>query len=192
MRGEKIRDNARHQRIDIVEAGNLKIKDFYAGFFHGTSRAYLNDDPYPGTLDVTEFSAVSWNGENPGVHLYSIAEKNGNVCFTSGIDIPVGDCIANSSSSTESSSSSSEGTAIALTRTVKNSVELYGTTLAVNSNVSGEKLVRLYDFSGREIFHRRFDGDMATFDVKNYSGKMLFVRLSGGGRVLLSRRIVVR
>lgn len=81
MRGEKIRDNARHQRIDIVEAGNLKIKDFSAGFFHGTSRAYLNDDPYPGTLDVTEFSAVSWNGEDQGVHLYNIAEKKWKCLF---------------------------------------------------------------------------------------------------------------
>lgn len=211
-RMDSLNDNPSHQRIDVVEAGNLKIDDYSAGFFHGTSRTYLNDDPYPGTANIKEFSAVSWAGENQGVHLYNITEKNGNVCFASQSEIPVGDCIASSSSSgtvsssslessssgigssssTESSSSSSEGTAIALTQSVKNSMELYGMALAVNSNVPGEKLVRLYDLSGREVFRRRFDGAKAIFDVKNYSGKMLVVRLSKGDRVLMHKRIVVR
>lgn len=211
-RMDSLNDNPRHQRIDVVEAGNLKIDDYSAGFFHETSRTYLNDDPYPGTANIKEFSAVSWAGENQGVHLYNITEKNGNVCFASQSEIPVGDCIASSSSSgmvsssskessssgigssssTESSSSSSEGTAIALTQSVKNSIDLYGTTLAVSSNVFGKKLAHLYDLSGREVFHRRFDGAMTTFDVKKYSGKMLVVRLSEGGRLLMHRRIVVR
>ncbi len=211
-RMDSLNDNARHQRIDVVEAGNLKIDDYSAGFFHGTSRAHLNDDPYPGTANIKEFSAVSWTGENLGVNLYQITERNGNICFTSGSDIPVGNCIASSSSSNvgssssvassssemsssssmESFSSSSEGTAIALTQSVKNSMELYGTTLMVRSNFTGEKIIRLYDLSGKEILRRRFDGSMIAFDMKDYSGKMLVVRLSEGGRVLMLRRIVVR
>lgn len=209
-RMDSLNDNPRHQRIDVVEAGNLKIDDYSAGFFHETSRTYLNDDPYPGTANIKEFSAVSWAGENQGVHLYNITEKNGNVCFASQSEIPVGDCIASSSSAGSSSSSmessssekgssssmegfsSSEETAIVLAQPVKTSIDLYGTTLAVSSNVFGKKLVRLYDLSGREVFHRRFDGAMTTFDVKKYSGKMLVVRLSEGGRLLMHRRIVVR
>ncbi len=208
---DRLNDTSGHQRIDVVEAGNVKVTSASNGYYNGISKSWFDDDPYPGSQNVTSFSAVSWNGVKQGVDLYHITEKNGNICFTSGSDIPVGDCIAsssssavNSSSSMESSSSaesssssmegssSSEGTAIALTRSVKNSIELYGTTLAVSSNVFGKKLVRLYDLSGKEIYRRRFDGSTMALDVKDYSGKMLVVRLSEGERVLMLRRIVVR
>lgn len=207
---DSLNDNPSHQRIDVVEAGDLKVDSYSAGFFHDISREYLNDDPYPGTQGIKEFSAVSWTGANLGVNLYQITERGGNICFASGSDIPVGDCIASSSSAGSSSSSmessssekgssssmegfsSSEETAIVLAQPVKTSIDLYGTTLAVSSNVFGKKLVRLYDLSGREVFHRRFDGAMTTFDVKKYSGKMLVVRLSEGGRLLMHRQIAVR
>ncbi len=209
---DALNDDPGHQRIDVVEAGNLKVNNYNAGAFHGTSRAHLNDDPYPGTANVKEFSAISWAGESLGVSLYQITERNGNICFASGRDIPVGDCIAsssssatissssaessssagNSSSSMEGASSSSESTAIALTRSVKNSIELYGKTLAVSSDISGEKIVSLYDLSGKEILRRRFDGAMTALDMKDYSGKMLVVRLSEGKRILGFKRIVVR
>lgn len=206
---DSLNDNPSHQRIDVVEAGDLKVDSYSAGFYD-ISREYLNDDPYPGTQGIKEFSAVSWTGANLGVNLYQITERGGNICFASGSDIPVGDCIASSSSAGSSSSSmessssekgssssmegfsSSEETAIVLAQPVKTSIDLYGTTLAVSSNVFGKKLVRLYDLSGREVFHRRFDGAMTTFDVKKYSGKMLVVRLSEGGRLLMHRQIAVR
>lgn len=210
-RQDRLNDTSSHQHIDVVEAGNVKVTSASNGYYDGTSKSWFDDDPYPGSQNVTTFSPVSWNGARLGVDLYHITEKNGNICFTSGSDIPVGDCIASSSSSAESSSSSmessssaesssssmensssSEGTAIALTRSVKNSIELYGTTLAVSSNVFGKKLVRLYDLSGKEIFRRRFDGSTMALEVKDYSGKMLVVRLSEGERVLMLRRIVVR
>lgn len=103
---DALNDVPAHQRIDVVEAGNLKV----TGYSNGFSFANLADDPFPGSQNVTHFSAFkSWAGVDLGVQLYSITENEGNVCFATQSGVSVGNCQKSSSSSSASSSSSQMG-----------------------------------------------------------------------------------
>lgn len=201
-KADALNDVSGHQRIDVVEAGNIKVPSFSKGNYYGSSVKWLDDDPYPGSQNVTSFSAVSWAGASLGVNLYNITEKNGNICFTSNSALSIGDCVPESSSSSSEwsgsssssayeSSSSSEATAIAMPETVRNSVEFYGRTLSVKSNLPGRKTLAVYDLSGRMLFRRDFDGAETVLDLRKASGNVLVVKLSAHGRVQSLKRIAV-
>lgn len=190
---DRLNDVSSHQRIDIVEAGNVKVPSVNNGYYAGTSKSWFDDDPYPGSQNVTSFFPVSWNGDRLGVDLYHITEKNGNICFTSDSSLSVGDCVPSSSSSSSSSvsSSSAEPVAIVSSGVVASAIDFHGHTLSVISSVPGRKSVSIHDLSGREIFRCAFDSESLTLDLRKFSGKMLVVRLSENGQVLKLRRIVV-
>ena len=79
-------DEEDHQRVDIVEAGNLAVTSYYDGF----EKKHLIDDPYPGSQNVTFFDRFqSWNGDDLGIVLYKIAEIDHNIYFTTkkGVEI---------------------------------------------------------------------------------------------------------
>ena len=87
--GDQLNDYEEHQRIDVVEAGNIKTVTYYQGF----ESQYLKDDPYPGSQNVTSFSGFqSWAGTDLGIQLYSITEKDNNIYFTtqSGVSVDTG------------------------------------------------------------------------------------------------------
>ena len=211
---DALNDVAAHQRVDVVEAGNLKINTYRDGFFHSFSRSYLNDDPYPGSQNVTAFSFTAWNGKALGVNLYGIREEDGKICFATREGVAVNECtvevssssfaesssssFVSSSSSAESSSSQGESlssssvpAAIANVQNFKNSIELYGTVLSVRTGISGRKTVRVYDLSGKEILRQSFDGFSASLDLRKFSGKMLVVKISARGRAPELKRVVV-
>lgn len=100
---DSLNDVESHQRIDVVEAGNLKVTDYYDGF----NTTHLVDDVFPGSQNVTSYTSLnSWAGTNLGVGLYNILEENGKVCFATQSGIEVNTCEVSSSSSSASSSSS--------------------------------------------------------------------------------------
>lgn len=100
---DALNDDPAHQRIDVVEAGNLKV----TGYSNGFSFTNLADDPFPGSQNVTHFSAFkSWANVDLGVQLYSITENGGNVCFATQSGISVGNCQMSSSSSSSLTGSS--------------------------------------------------------------------------------------
>lgn len=100
--GNALNDDATHQRIDVVEAGNLRV----TGYSDGFKSTHLIDDPFPGSQNVTSFTGFnSWAGASLGVSLYNITESGENVCFATSNGVSVGNCTASSSSSSASSSS---------------------------------------------------------------------------------------
>ena len=106
---DAMNDDKAHQRIDVVEAGNLRVTSYDDGFVNSWSGGgNLKDDPYPGSQKVVEYGPfVSWGGSAKEIHLYSITEKGENVCFAMQQGVQVTDCefVRSSSSSEESSSS---------------------------------------------------------------------------------------
>ncbi len=106
---DAMNDDKAHQRIDVVEAGNLRVTSYDDGFVNSWSGGgNLKDDPYPGSQKVVEYGPfVSWGGTAKEIHLYSITEKGENVCFATQQGVQVTDCefVRSSSSSEESSSS---------------------------------------------------------------------------------------
>lgn len=76
---DSMNDHELHQRIDVVEAGNLAVTSYYDGF----SSEHLIDDPFPGSQNVTTFTNFkSWAGVDQGIKLYNITEKDGVIYFT--------------------------------------------------------------------------------------------------------------
>ena len=69
----------------------------------------MKDDPFPGSQEITEYGPfVSWSNTTKDIKLYSITEKNDNVCFATRNGVQVTDCeMVQSSSSSEPESSSS-------------------------------------------------------------------------------------
>lgn len=114
-RSDALNDVAGHQRVDVVEAGNLKINSYSDGFYYSTAKANLMDDPFPGSQNVTAFSFTAWDGNSLGVNLYNIREESdGIVCFATREGISITACpdessLTSSSSGAESSSSSVAG-----------------------------------------------------------------------------------
>lgn len=106
---DAMNDDKAHQRIDVVEAGNLRVTSYDDGFVNSWSGGgNLKDDPYPGSQNVTEYGPfTSWKGSSKDVKLYGITIKNENVCFATQQGVQVTDCefVRSSSSSEESSSS---------------------------------------------------------------------------------------
>ena len=110
---DAMNDDKAHQRVDVVEAGNLRVTSYDDGFMRssyyggGARSPNLEDDPFPGSQNVTEYGPfTSWKGSSKDIKLYEITVKNGNVCFATKQGVQVTDCeFVQSSSSVESSSS---------------------------------------------------------------------------------------
>ena len=104
-----LNDDPAHQRVDVVEAGNKRVTEYYDGF-GSYGGGNLVDDPFPGSQNVTQLSPLkSWSGTQLLSGIFNITEKNSNVCFSTNQSVSVGGCeIAASSSSVAEISSSSE------------------------------------------------------------------------------------
>lgn len=104
-----LNDDPAHQRVDVVEAGNKRVTEYYDGF-GSYGGGNLTDDPFPGSQNVTQLAPLkSWSGTQLLSGIFNITEKNSNVCFSTNQSVSVGSCeIAASSSSVAEISSSSE------------------------------------------------------------------------------------
>ena len=99
---DALNDVASHQRVDIIEAGDVRVLSQSAGYMTTGSGTNQKDDPFPGSQNVTKLTPIrSWAGEVVLRGLFDITEENQNVCFTLSPDYSVTDCRA-----TETSSSS--------------------------------------------------------------------------------------
>lgn len=84
--GDIMNDDEMHQRIDVVEAGDIKVETYYDGF----EPTHQLDDPFPGSMNVTSFAGFqSWAGVDQGIALYHITEVNENIYFTTKEDVNV-------------------------------------------------------------------------------------------------------
>ncbi len=100
---DSMNDVPSHQRVDVVEAGDVKVKSYSKGFYYGYSyeENNLKDDPFPGSQNVTSYGPFkSWAGADLGVKLQGIMEEDYAVCFTTKNGVKVSTCkVASSSSS---------------------------------------------------------------------------------------------
>ena len=104
---DALNDDPAHQRVDVVEAGNLKVTSYSDGFV-SNGGSHLRDDPFPGSQSVTELVPLNaWNGNKALSGVYSITVKDTNVCFAISPATTVGDCQFVQSSSSEAVLSSS-------------------------------------------------------------------------------------
>ena len=102
-----LNDDPAHQRVDVVEAGNKRVTEYYDGF-GGYGGGNLVDDPFPGSQNVTQLSPLnSWSGSQLLSGIFNITEKNTNVCFSTDQSVSVGNCEAEASSSSAAEISSS-------------------------------------------------------------------------------------
>ena len=114
---DNINDVPRHQRVDVVEAGNQRVTDYYDGFASSSyGGSHLKDDPFPGSQNVTKLSPVlSWKNVEVLPGLFNIKEQDDLVCFAVNESVAVGNCeLAKSSSSSVASSSSVESSSSAV------------------------------------------------------------------------------
>ncbi len=214
---DAMNDNESHQRVDVVEAGNLKVTSYYDGF----KSNHLVDDPYPGSQKVTSFYGFkSWSGEDLGVKLYNIMEQNGRVCFSLKQGVQVTSCeapessssVASSSSSAKQSSSSSavlssssnispwigrsssSATSAILQPVFGNSVQLSvrGNILEVFTTTTGAKRLELFDMLGNKLLSKDFRGEKYDIDFRPFAGKVLVVRVTQNGRLLKQSRVSVK
>ena len=108
---DTLNDNSRHQHVDIVEAGNLRVNTQKGGYMSQGGGEKQVDDPFPGSQKVTKFSPVlAWDSSVVLAGLFNIVEPDTNVCFTLDSTVAVESCefVRVSSSSSEPESSSSE------------------------------------------------------------------------------------
>ena len=107
-----LNDNGPHQRVDIIEAGTLKVLSQTGGYMSQGGGTRQKDDPFPGSQNVTKLSPVlAWDSSVVLPGLFNIAEPDTNVCFALDSNIVVDGCVfvpPSSSSALPESSSSSE------------------------------------------------------------------------------------
>lgn len=108
---DAMNDVPEHQRVDIVEAGDIRVLSQTGGYMNQGGGARQKDDPFPGSQNVTELSPVlAWDSSVVLAGLFNIVEPDTNVCFVLDSTIAIEHCefvrISSSSSAPESSSSS--------------------------------------------------------------------------------------
>jgi len=140
--GDALNDDKTHQRIDVVEAGNLRVTDYYDGF----STTHFMDDPFPGSQNVTSYGPfTSWAGKSQNIQLYSITEKNNNVCFATQSGVSVGDCSTNvaasSSSAVVASSSSAKSSSSSAVRSSSSAARSSSSVAASSSSAKSSSSV---------------------------------------------------
>ncbi len=105
---DAVNDDPAHQHVDVIEAGNIRVTDYYSGF----KKESFVDDVFPGSQNVTKYGPfTSWAGKSQGVTLYNITDNGeGLVCFSLKEEVDVNGCAEKvnevSSASSEISSSS--------------------------------------------------------------------------------------
>lgn len=157
---DALNDDPRHQRVDVVEAGDLRVTGYYDGFA-SYGATHMNDDPFPGSQKVTKLSPLlSWSNSQVLSGLYNIVEKDSLVCFTLVQDVPVDNCsfVRSSSSSAEESSSSQSSSSVASSSSAATWPWRSSSSVAVSSSSASERNV-----SGavpRMEFEVHFEGGM--------------------------------
>ena len=112
-RMDALNDIPGHQRVDIVEAGTLRVNSQSGGYRIYGGGATMADDPFPGSQNVTKLSPVlAWDSSEVLAGLFNITEPDTNVCFVLDSNVAINECVfvmpLSSSSEPESSSSSEE------------------------------------------------------------------------------------
>ena len=105
---DTLNDNPKHQRVDIIEAGNLRVNTQTGGYMSQGGGSKQVDDPFPGSQNVTRLSPMlAWDSSVVLAGLFNITEPDTNVCFTLDSTVAVTGCefVVSSSSSVASSSS---------------------------------------------------------------------------------------
>jgi hypothetical protein len=141
---DAMNDDKTHQRIDVVEAGDKRVVSYDDGFMNSWGGgSNLKDDVFPGSQKVTEYGPfVSWGGTTKEIHLYSITEKNDNVCFATKSGVTVSDCEfvrSSSSAAVIESSSSSESKLSSSVQAVSSEAALSSSSVRPRSSSGGWK-----------------------------------------------------
>ncbi len=106
---DTLNDNPKHQHVDIIEAGNLRVNTQLGGYMSQGGGPKQADDPFPGSQNVTKLSPVlAWDNSVVLAGLFNITEPDTNVCFTLDPDVAVTECVFVMPSSSSVASSSSE------------------------------------------------------------------------------------
>lgn len=63
----QVNNDPSHQYVDLIEANGLQ------------SYRYAGGHSFPGASNITDYTFVSWNGNECNVELHEIAESNGNI-----------------------------------------------------------------------------------------------------------------
>lgn len=210
---DALNDDKTHQRIDVVEAGNVLLRSYYDSY--KTQSSQQKDDSFPGSQNVTSYGPFkSWNGTNLNISLYSITEQNNLICFATQSGVTVGDCVIPSSSSiavVQSSSSAASSSSLAASSSsvvgmsssivsaipaavYKSQVQLmmHGSVLDIATATSGPKKLELFDMLGNKLYATDFFGARHSVGLAPFAGKVLVVRVTENGKLLKQDRITVK
>jgi len=187
--GGRLNDSAAHQRVDIIEAGTLRVNTTANGRY----TTNLKDDTFPGSQNVTEYGTIyTWDNKKAVNAIYSIIEKDSLVCFTLNplATIEDGDCVyvesssssqAESSSSAERKSSSSQAVSSSSERrtfthqnvqkTTGVRIATEGRTLLISSDDIGLKTIHVFDVQGQTLATATFTGSEYRLDLNSNASK---------------------
>ena len=202
----RLNDSAAHQRVDIIEAGTLRVNTTA----NGTYTTNLKDDTFPGSQNVTEYGTIyAWDSKKAVNAIYSIVEKDSLICFTLNplATIEDGDCVyAESSSSSQAESSSSIERKSSSSQAVSSSSErrtfthqdvqkttgvriaTEGRSLLISSDDIGLKTVHVFDVQGQTLATASFTGSEYRLSLHSNTNKgphVVQVKTQQGNTLLL-------
>ena len=202
----RLNDSAAHQRVDIIEAGTLKVPTTNNGYL----TRELVDDPFPGSQNVTEYGTIyTWDNKKAVNAIYSIIEKDSLVCFTLNplATIEDGDCVyVESSSSSQAESSSSAERKSSSSQAVSSSSErrtfthkivqkpagvriaTEGNMLLISSADIGLKTIHVFDVQGQTLATASFTGSEYKLNLNSNANKgphVVQVKTQQGNTLLL-------
>lgn len=186
---DRLNDSAAHQRVDIIEAGTLRVNTTANGRY----TTNLKDDTFPGSQNVTEYGTIyAWDNRKAVNAIYSIIEKDSLVCFTLNplATIEDGDCVyVESSSSSQAESSSSAERKSSSSQAVSSSSEqrtfthqvvqmpagiriaTEGSALLISSAGIGLKTVHVFDVQGQTLATATFTGSEYRLHLNSNASK---------------------
>lgn len=204
---DRLNDSAAHQRVDIIEAGTLRVNTTANGRY----TTNLKDDTFPGSQNVTEYGTIyAWDNRKAVNAIYSIIEKDSLVCFTLNplATIEDGDCVyVESSSSSQAESSSSAERKSSSSQAVSSSSErrtfthqvvqmpagiriaTEGSTLLISSAGIGLKTVHVFDVQGQTLATATFTGSEYRLHLNSNASKgphVVQVKTPQGNTLLLT------
>ncbi len=204
---DRLNDSAAHQRVDIIEAGTLRVNTTANGRY----TTNLKDDTFPGSQNVTEYGTIyAWDNRKAVNAIYSIIEKDSLICFTLNplATIEDGDCVyVESSSSSQAESSSSAERKSSSSQAVSSSSErrtfthqvvqmpagiriaTEGSTLLISSAGIGLKTVHVFDVQGQTLATATFTGSEYRLHLNSNASKgphVVQVKTPQGNTLLLT------
>ena len=195
---DKANDDASHQRVDLVEAGNMKVPTYRDGY----RTTNLMDDPFPGSQNVTSFSGFkSWDGVDLGVQLYSIVESGEFVCISTkqGVEALCNEPESSSSAAVSSSSyeneaeSSSSSLAVDAVRPVyaaNFSLIVKGSSIGIQFGSAGLRKVEVFDLQGHLVYGSfAYDKDFSIDLSQSITKGAAVIRVLEGNHVLGVKRV---